>query len=895
MNVSKLTSGLLGLALTAAMVQADGPTISCKRDGNSFIVTYTGELYQSTDAVKWTAVPGATSPYLVTMNDKKRFFCAKGEKTTPFTIELVWIEPGTFMMGSPEDDVCRDHDETLHEVTLTQGYWMGKYEVTQGQYQAIMGYNPSNQPEPYDVSGIPPELMDLFPEPDYSKTYGIGDDYPVYYITRRNALDFCAKLTSLYRREGRLPLGYSFTLPTEAQWEYACRAGTTTPLNSGKDIPEDERYGKLCPNVDEVAWYSWNSGDRDDNGHTYPVGQKKPNAWGLYDMHGNVSELCLDWYDDYPTGPVTDPTGPIYPNMTKWILPFRVARGASWEDSAVGCTSSQRGTALNEDYVILNGIRIDAIGNNYGFRVVLAPNRDMKIPLAADVSMNMIWIEPSSFVMGSPTNELGRWDDETQHYVNLSVGYWIGQHEVTQSQYEAVMGTNPSHFKGADLPVEQVSWFDAMEFCKKLTELEKAAGRLPAGYEYTLPTEAQWEFACRGWTWTALNNEKNLSDEEECPEADEVSWYAYNSDMPQPVGKKQANNFGLYDMHGNVDEWCLDWFDDYPTGTVSDPVGPDTGTERVYRGGSWYYDANACRSAFRNCMEPEDKDSTIGFRVVLSPVHQDDDTPGPGPDDPPDDPPVVVDPTPGKNITIPVSDTVNLELIWVEPGTFTMGSPEGELGRWSDEIQHEVTLSYGYWLGKYEVTQAQYEAVMETNPSYNKGADLPVECISFYSAEDFCRKLTQIERAAGRLSEKYAYTIPSEAQWEYACRAGTTTALNSGKNLSDKYKCPEMDEVAWYGNTSGGTTHPVGQKKPNAWGFYDMHGNVYEWCWDTYGSYPTSPVTDPMGASWGSYTVIRSGSCGDDSGDCRSATRLYTYEYNGYNNLGFRVALVPVK
>ena len=886
MKIRKLAVGLLGLALAAAMAQADGPAISCKRNGSNFIVTYTGELYQSMDAVKWTAVPGATSPYLVTMSDKKRFFCAKGEKN-PFTIDLVWIEPGTFMMGSPEDDPIRDDDETLHEVTLTQGYWMGKYEVTQGQYQAIMGYNPSNQPEPYDVSGIPPELMDLFPEPDYSRTYGIGDDYPVYYVTRRNALDFCTKLTSLYRREGRLPLGYSFTLPTEAQWEYACRAGTTTPLNSGKDIPEDERYGKLCLNVDEVAWYSWNSGDRDDNGQTYPVGQKKPNAWGLYDMHGNVSELCLDWYDDYPTGPVTDPTGPIYPNMTKWILPFRVARGASWEDSAVGCTSSQRGTALNEDYVILNGIRIDAIGNNYGFRVVLAPNRDMKIPLAADVSMNMIWIEPSAFVMGSPTNELGRWNDETQHYVSLSEGYWIGQYEVTQAQYQAVMGTNPSHFKGADLPVEQVSWFDAKEFCKKLTEREKAAGRLPAGYEYTLPTEAQWEFACRGWTLTALNNEKNLSDEEECPEVDEAGWYEFNSNMTQPVGKKQANNFGLFDMHGNVCEWCLDWFDDYPTGaTAADPTGPDTGTERVHRGGCWYYEANECRSAFRNCMDPNDEDRTIGFRVVLSPVHQDDDTPGPGPDDPPDDPPVG-DPTPGKNVTIPLSDTVKLELIWVEPGTFTMGSPTDEQGRWNNETQHEVTLTYGYWLGKYELTQAQYEAVIGSNPSFNQGADLPVECITFYGAQSFCSNLTRIEREAGRLSEKYVYTIPSEAQWEYACRAGTAGPYNvDGVQLS---------ELAWYTDNSGGATHPVGQKRPNAWGFYDMHGNVYEWCWDTYGSYPTSPVTDPMGASWGSYTVIRGGSCMSSSDDCRSAFRYYTYEYNGYNNLGLRVAIVPAE
>jgi formylglycine-generating enzyme required for sulfatase activity len=249
-----------------------------------------------------------------------------------------------------------------------------------------------------------------------------------------------------------------------------------------------------------------------------------------------------------------------------------------------------------------------------------------------------------------------------------------------------------------------------------------------------------------------------------------------------------------------------------------------------------------------------------------------------------------------KNITIPLSGTVNLDMIWIEPGTFMMGSPTDELGRDSDETQHQVTLTRGYWLGKYEVTQAQYEAVMGTNPSYFKGADFPVEKVSWYNAMDFCAKLTDIERAAGRLPEGYEYTLPTEAQWEYACRAGTTTALNSGKNLSDKNKCPEMDEVGWYEYNSDSTTHPVGQKMPNAWGLYDMHGNVFEWCLDWHGSYPSSAVTDPKGSSSGSYRVLRGGSWNFNAYSCRSAYRFDSTpsDFNR-NYYGFRVALAPVQ
>jgi len=528
----------------------------------------------------------------------------------------------------------------------------------------------------------------------------------------------------------------------------------------------------------------------------------------------------------------------------------------------------------------------------------LIPGENATIPLSGTVSLDINWINSdSTFLMGSPKGELGRFIDEAQHQVTLTRGYWMGKYEVTQAQYEAIMGKNPSYFKGADLPVEQVTWYDAMTFCAKLTEQERAAGRLPEGYEYTLPTEAQWECACRAGTTTALNSGMNLSDGGECPKMDTVGWYYYNSKIngekqTHPVGQKEPNRKGLYDMHGNVYEWCLDWYDpDYPDSEVVDPIGPGTGSSRILRGGFYVSDAKGCRSAYRGYADPEFESSSSGFRVALAPVWV-------------------------KNRTITLPGDVNLDMIGInpgasrmigsEPGTFLMGSPKDELGRESDETQHEVTLTKAYWLGKYEVTQAQYEAIMGKNPSYFKGADLPVESVSWYDAMEFCEKLTEIERAAGRLPEGYEYTLPTEAQWEYACRAGTTTALNSGKDLSDYWECPEMDEVGWYGYNSGyynsdgsrmynEKTYPVGQKRPNAWGLYDMHGNVTEWCSDWYYYYPDSAVTDPTGPDTGRERVIRGGAHGNYAYNCRSAYRTPREPDRVGGGYGFRVALAPVK
>ena len=228
------------------------------------------------------------------------------------------------------------------------------------------------------------------------------------------------------------------------------------------------------------------------------------------------------------------------------------------------------------------------------------------------VGMKLVLIPKGTFQMGSPIEEEGASNDEEQHQVTISKDYYLGVYEVTQAQYEKVMGNNPSHFQGAevgnenaDLPVEMVSWDDAVEFCKKLSELpdEKKAGRV-----YRLPTEAEWEYACRVGSKTAYS----FDDEEGL--LPEYGWFSRNSSRrTHTVGLLEPN-----DMHGNVWEWCSDWYEEYPKGAVSDPVGAKEGSSRVYRGGSWLNFAANCRSANRRRNDPSDRSNGIGFRLALS-------------------------------------------------------------------------------------------------------------------------------------------------------------------------------------------------------------------------------------------------------------------------------------
>jgi formylglycine-generating enzyme required for sulfatase activity len=272
------------------------------------------------------------------------------------------------------------------------------------------------------------------------------------------------------------------------------------------------------------------------------------------------------------------------------VLPFLISCSGSSETNKAGISSESQSTSQVRD--------LPRITNSIGMKLVLIPK--------------------GKFTMGSPESEKGRKENETQHEVTISKDYYLGVYEVTQAQYEKVMGKNPSSFQGAkvgnenaDLPVENVSWDDAVEFCKKLSDLpeEKKAGRV-----YRLPTEAEWEYACRAGGVTAYSfgeSSKSLGD---------YAWFDENSNgQTHPVGQKKPNAWGLYDMLGCVWEWCSDWYDEYPKGAVSDPTGPIKGSDRVFRGGSWFGGAAICRSADRNWGVPSFRGINLGFRVALSP------------------------------------------------------------------------------------------------------------------------------------------------------------------------------------------------------------------------------------------------------------------------------------
>jgi formylglycine-generating enzyme required for sulfatase activity len=271
--------------------------------------------------------------------------------------------------------------------------------------------------------------------------------------------------------------------------------------------------------------------------------------------------------------------------------------------------------------------RMDVVNNPLGSILFLDPTAQLSPqkfyraqPLPTPPA-NLVFIPANTFLLGSPTNEVGHQADESpQTIVRLSHGFWIGKYEVTQRDYLAVTGENPSGFPGdIDRPVESVSFFAASNYCVLLTRQDLAAGRIPPGTHYCLPTEAEWECAARAGN----TNRFYYGDDPSLTNLTNYAWFgAHNGITTHPVGQKEPNAWGLYDMEGNVWEWCQDWYGNYLGGAVTDPQGPATNPigNKVIRGGAWESSEFDCRSARRSIegASPFISDFIIGFRVVLS-------------------------------------------------------------------------------------------------------------------------------------------------------------------------------------------------------------------------------------------------------------------------------------
>jgi formylglycine-generating enzyme required for sulfatase activity len=327
-----------------------------------------------------------------------------------------------------------------------------------------------------------------------------------------------------------------------------------------------------------------------------------------------------------------------------WAPGFQaVARGngtisLTWVSTVGRTYQVQCTTNLSQGNWVNLGAATTAAGSTDSTSDSTGPDRQRFYRVAVEPLPNpdpglFVWIPAGRFVMGSPDSEVsgGSTNGETQHTVTLTEGFYMSKYLVTQGDYLSLTGNDPSYFSGDPaLPVEQVSWFEATNYCASLTQREQAAGRLPPGWIYRLPTESEWEYACRAGTTTAFY----FGDTIVGGRVNFDSYYEYDSGTGDiyesspagyvgrttPVGSYAPNPWGLYDMCGNLMEWCQDWYGTYPAGSVTDPVGTGSAVCRVFRGGAWWLHGRWCRSAYRGNNTPDSTGNGLGFRTVLAPA-----------------------------------------------------------------------------------------------------------------------------------------------------------------------------------------------------------------------------------------------------------------------------------
>ncbi len=593
-------------------------------------------------------------------------------------------------------------------------------------------------------------------------SYHKGENLPVEGTSWYDAIYFCNELSRL---SGFTPV-YSVNGETDVKkWDYVPHKGKSlkgeidyNPYADGYRLPTleewmyaakgGENYAYVgSSNIFEVSWNLYNSG-----GETHPVAQKKPNGYGLYDMNGNVSEWVWDESPDEST-----------------------FMGVQWNYTVSG--------AFHSRWAIYDVLAVESSSHGlYGESDVgLRPVRSINIK-----------VEPLDVKKALKSYEFAFLSD---------VGFEIGKTEVTQQLYEAVMGKNPSWIKGANLPVEYVSWYDAIYFCNEYSRLsgftpvysvngetdvkkwnyiphsgnaiEGEIVQINSADGYRLPTSEEWLYAAKGGQNYDYSGSYNL---------DEVGWYLYSE--KHPVAQKKPNGYGLYDMSGNVQEW----------------VWTTSKQKNVYGG---YWDKSEREVSYNESYDGASKNSGIGFRVIRL------------------------------------------------PDAGLKNTSASEIKRIINSYELAAIPGKNYEIGKTEVTQALYKAVTGDNPSWWVKDELPVERVSWYDAIYFCNELS---RLTGKTP---VYSVNGESdvtKWNYIPNSGQSinATINQNKE-ADGYRLPtleewvfaakggekytyigsdRLDEVGWYKDNSGNKAHPVAQKKPNGYGLYDMSGNVWEWIWD---------------------------------------------------------------
>ena len=563
-----------------------------------------------------------------------------------------WIPPGEFMMGSPDEEEGRfDNEGPQRSETITEGFWLFDTPVTQELWQAIMGKNPSQFQSPRR---------------------------PVESVSWRDAQKFLKQISQINP-------GLNLTLPTEAQWEYACRAGTTTSTYAGElEIPGDNN----APMLDAIAWYGGNSGHEFDLADGYDssdwpekqydhklagtreVGLKKTNAWGLFDMLGNVWEWCQDSGDENESK-----SKKVVSRVLRggsWVHYARCVRSASrnWNEPdhrsdrigfrclSVQSNQAQRGEmrrrsdaeqrsrewSLSEaqkfetqnqeselavktghsasdpsfDFADLTRIRIQSDVETVELEQITCPHWASAIGRdryglwtefqiegnESSVTQRLRWIPPGRFTMGSPDSEKGRYENEgPQQEVIFNQGYWIFDTPVTQEMWRTVHKNHKNRFTGSQRPLESFNWSSSIFLISLLSKKLR-------GLTLRLPTESEWEYACRAGSHTTWFFGKDSD------QLGEFAWVKSNSERKtHPVKTKLPNPWGLYDIYGNVWEWCDDaWSRSYANKERRKTQSKTKA--RVLRGGSYENEIRDVRSACRYSKPESFTHSYVGFRCV---------------------------------------------------------------------------------------------------------------------------------------------------------------------------------------------------------------------------------------------------------------------------------------
>ena len=861
---------------------------------------------------------------------------AVDDRNDDVLLNFVRLPKETFYMGW--DDRAMPPKKGT-KTAIKEDFEIAIHAVTQGQWQAIMGNNPSWFSRQGEGKSLLQEVSD-----EELKLF------PVESVSWENVQAFIERLN---KRESTS--GYQYRLPTPAEWQYSCRAGATTeeecsfhfyfdkPANSLSSEQANFDGTRPFGNAMKGPWLQ----------RTTRVGAYPLNKLGLCDMHGNVGQICVGqvicggaW--NYAGRGCSASTSMPPPNngMQTNFIGFRLVRVA---------------VRNNPRAMILEGAGSIQLSSTHGDDRRPVPQTLLhlgdRLTLAADARMKIIWlrdlhkeqIKPGRAITVGPTGcepadaIVARDNDILMTFARLPKGtffmggggskpgtkteikedFEIAMHTVTQGQWQALMGSNPSFysrtgpFKDVMLditddelklhPVENVSWDDAQVFIKKLNERERARG-----YLYRLPTEAEWEYACRAGATTVedcsshfyfdrptndLSSDlANFKGEAPVGKAPKGAWL----NRTTRVGAYPTNKLGLCDLHGNVYQWCADL-----------RLGPFSKTERVIRGGSYMSPGHQCAAGFRAGYEPTQRIGFIGFRLVRVPVRSipvamileatasiqlhSSRAGNPRPVAQtllyPDDRLTLGADAgvqlvflsdlhkerlkPGGEVTIGPQgcasadvvrerdDDILLTFVRLPQGTFFMGGGGGKPGA-------KTEIKVDFEIAVHAVTQGQWLAVMGTTPSefsrtgqfQNRVLDItdnelnlhPVDNVSWNDAQEFIKKLNERERARG-----YLYRLPTEAEWEYACRAGATTEEDSSYLFYFDRPTNDLssDKANFKGDEPVGTapkgkwlqrTARVGMYPANKLGLCDMHGNVWQWCADLFQE--GKPTRSIRGGGW---------------------------------------------